>query len=377
MNMIMHGDGHGGIHYHDGFVDINGIFPGRFDVVLTNPPFGANVGEDQKFGASEQTRLPDDRDYLRRCRERYGQAWQEAHNHTAKAIKDAIPILEAYEIGKDKPNRPTELLFIERCISLLRPGGRLGIVLPDGNLNNPSLSWLRRWAEGKTKLLAIVSLPEATFASADATVKASLVFLQKFTTDDQSAWDAAWEAAHVKHDRKFHACRVRLCTEYGPRIACADDPQLAEILKNLRGLGVYRSLPDWKPKSPPPYPAGVVQTEVSKPKWHGKPTDAKKARVLRQQFDRLWSEQFEERANELMRDLRQALRKVDREHTRALWQHVREALDYPVFTAAPETVGITSTGAEGPNELPKVLDAYRQFRAWLEAGAQPSEEPKF
>jgi type I restriction enzyme M protein len=43
MNMIMHGDGHGGIHYHDGLLDINGIFTGRFDLVFTNPPFGANV----------------------------------------------------------------------------------------------------------------------------------------------------------------------------------------------------------------------------------------------------------------------------------------------------------------------------------------------
>jgi type I restriction enzyme M protein len=36
MNMIMHGDGHGGIHYHDGFLNINGIFNDRFDIVLTN-----------------------------------------------------------------------------------------------------------------------------------------------------------------------------------------------------------------------------------------------------------------------------------------------------------------------------------------------------
>ncbi len=44
MNMIMHGGGHGSIHYHDGLLDINGIFNGRFDMVLTNPPFGSNVG---------------------------------------------------------------------------------------------------------------------------------------------------------------------------------------------------------------------------------------------------------------------------------------------------------------------------------------------
>lgn len=37
MNMVMHGDGHGGIHYHDGLVDINGIFDGRFNVVISNP----------------------------------------------------------------------------------------------------------------------------------------------------------------------------------------------------------------------------------------------------------------------------------------------------------------------------------------------------
>src|SRR5207249_119058 len=43
MNMIMHGDGHGGVHHHDGFLDVNGIFESRFDIILTNPPFGANV----------------------------------------------------------------------------------------------------------------------------------------------------------------------------------------------------------------------------------------------------------------------------------------------------------------------------------------------
>jgi len=46
MNMIMHGDGHGGVHHHDGFLNFNGIFEGRFDIILTNPPFGASVDPD-------------------------------------------------------------------------------------------------------------------------------------------------------------------------------------------------------------------------------------------------------------------------------------------------------------------------------------------
>src|SRR5205807_7220761 len=48
MNMIMHGDGHGGVHHHDGFINVNGIFEGRFDIILTNPPFGANVEASDK-----------------------------------------------------------------------------------------------------------------------------------------------------------------------------------------------------------------------------------------------------------------------------------------------------------------------------------------
>ena len=43
MNMIMHGDGHSGVHHHDGLLNVNGIFENRFDVILTNPPFGSRV----------------------------------------------------------------------------------------------------------------------------------------------------------------------------------------------------------------------------------------------------------------------------------------------------------------------------------------------
>jgi len=68
---------------------------------------------------------------------------------------------------------------------------------------------------------------------------------------------------------------------------------------------------------------------------------------------------------------------VDAVHSAALWREVRELFDYPVFTAAPESVGITSTGAEGPNQLPEVLAAYRKFDAWVDAGAKPEQTPEF
>ena len=59
MNMIMHGDGHGGVHHHDGFLNVNGIFEGRFDIILTNPPFGSSV-EPSDTVLEEQVTLPDD-----------------------------------------------------------------------------------------------------------------------------------------------------------------------------------------------------------------------------------------------------------------------------------------------------------------------------
>jgi len=377
MNMIMHGDGHGGIHYHDGLVDVNGVFVGRFDVVLTNPPFGQNVGEDQKFGNTEETRVSNDADYLEQCRERYGESWEASHSQTLRLASEKKPILHAYEIGRDKPNRPTEMLFLERCIQLLRPGGRMGIVLPDGNLNNPSLAWLRRWAEGKTRLLAIVSLPEETFRSAEATVKASLVFLGKFTEDDVAVWEDAWHKAHEKHDSIYNGERSSLCSKYGHRIASGDFPEITAILHELEAIGVRRELPDWKQAEPPAYPRGVGVTTVGKPRWTGDPTDKQQARELKKRFDNAWTDEVAQKADTLARDLRAALRKVDAVHNTALWREVRELFDYPVFTAAPETVGITSTGAEGPSQLPDVLTAYRKFEAWAKAGANPHRTPEY
>ncbi|MDQ1613269.1 MAG: type restriction enzyme protein [Pyrinomonadaceae bacterium] len=380
MNMIMHGDGHGGIHFHDGLLNINGVYPERFDIVLTNPPFGSNVGEDQKVGDTEQTYVSESPQYVRQSRERYGDDWYASHQQMVRASRARTPLLNLFEIGENKANRPTEIIFLERCLQLLKPGGRLGIVLPDGNLNNPSLSWLRRWAEGKAKLIAVVSLPEETFKSAAASVKASLVFLRKFNAEESQAWDAAWQDAHDKFDAGFNEKRTEVCTQFGSRINCGDEPELSNLLEQLAGLGVQRTTPTWRLKPPPPYPRGFVQTEIVKSRWEGTPKkreDKAKARTLREQFDERWTNEIEERSNELIRELRAGLRRVDREQFRLLWREVRTALDYPVFTAAPEQVGITATGAQGPSQLPDVLRAYRMFESWVNAGARESERPQF
>jgi type I restriction enzyme M protein len=116
-------------------------------------------------------------------------------------------------------------------------------------------------------------------------------------------------------------------------------------------------------------------TTVAKTRWIGEPGDMKRVRELKRQFEDGWHEEADAKADVLYRELRAELRKVDAAHNAALWREVKEIFDYPVFTASPEAVGITSTGAEGPNQLPDVLTAYRKFDAWLAAGAKPEQAP--
>lgn len=380
MNMVMHGDGHGGIHYHDGLVDINGIFGGRFDVVLSNPPFGSNVGRDQLLGGSEETRISKDPAYIAACKKRYGKAWEENHKRLVQLEDEGTPILDLFDIGSGKANRPTELVFIERCLNLLKPGGRLGIVLPDGNLNNPSLSWLRRYVEGRAKLLAVVSLPEETFKSSDATVKASLVFLTRFTDADTAAWEAAWTQAQTELDPTFDAQRNTLHAAYAPRITSCDDGTAAKLLSKLAKLGVTRALPAWTQGEPPAYPLGVGPTQQAKPLWAGSPTAKNKdvaAQLKREAQSALAA--AAKAGDALLSELKAKYREVDTAHTAALWGRVRELFDYPVFVAAPKAVGITSTGdTEGvANDLNAVLVQFRQFQQWLASGAAEEAQPNF
>jgi type I restriction enzyme M protein len=380
MNMIMHGDGHGGIHYHDGLVDINDVFSGRFDVVMTNPPFGSNVGADQRVGGSEETRVPNRADYREQCRKRYGVAWEGSHKRMLDAEVSKTKILDLFEIGRGKSNRATELVFVERCLSLLKPGGRMGIVLPDGNLNNPSLAWLRRWCEGKAKLLAFVSLPEETFRSADATVKASLVFLRRFTMEEEAEWEAAWEKAYATHDAVFNAKRNALCVDYGPRIVAGENKKVAKLLAQLHKVGIERTLPGWQTSAPPDYPRGIGPTRTTRPRWNGEASDKKRAARLRRDLAAAFDRKTQERAETLQRELQAKLRAIDEEHNASLWMTVRATFDYPVFVAAPKSVGITSTGETGetvPNDLPKILQAYRTFTAWLASGANKEKTPNF
>lgn len=197
MNMIMHGDGHGGVHHHDGLLNVNGIWEGRFDVILTNPPFGARIDKELKI--TEADRFTDT-EKIKAYEKRYG---KENYDNALKQVNDHIdqPILDLFQIGKF--SGLTEVLFIERCLNLLKPGGRMGIVLPEGVLNNTNLQKVRDFVESKAKILLIVSIPQDVFMAAGATVKPSLLFFKKFTENEAEEYNRIYIQALHEVEAKY------------------------------------------------------------------------------------------------------------------------------------------------------------------------------
>lgn len=120
-----------------------------FDLVLTNPPFGAKITQSSVLSKFD-----------------LGHKWGNQNN-------------EFYLTKTVYANQNAEILFIERCLQLLKEGGRMAIVLPNGNFENPSLDYLRYYIKQKAKVLAIVNLPQETFIPFGTGVKTSLLFLEK------------------------------------------------------------------------------------------------------------------------------------------------------------------------------------------------------
>jgi len=155
MNMVMHGDGSANIVHANSLEKPSNwndeakrkIHLGEFDIVVTNPPFGTRAVIDNP---------------------------------------DILKQFELTEFGASSPRTalPPEQLFIERCLDFLKPGGVLGIVLPDSILSNPGLKWIREWILKKAYILASIDLPTETFEPYTGT-QTSVLILKKKTLEQE------------------------------------------------------------------------------------------------------------------------------------------------------------------------------------------------
>lgn len=159
MDMVISDDGHTNIiadtAFNKSFLN-NNIKLNNFTLLLTNPPFGNVITKDDKdqLGESE---------------------------------------LSDFEMGKNRDSQRSEILFIERSLDFVKDGGKIGIVLPDGILTNPSQNEVltRKLIMKRTKILAIISIPEFAFKpSGKGGAKTSLVFLQKLSEEEMKKINA-------------------------------------------------------------------------------------------------------------------------------------------------------------------------------------------
>ena len=121
----------------------------KFDLVLANPPFAGELKDKKML----------------------------QHYELAKP---------ALRRAKDKqPKEERDVIFIERIINILRPGGRAAIVLPQGKFNNSSLAFIREFILHKARLLAVVGLHGNTFKPHTGT-KTSVLFIQKYTEEEHA-----------------------------------------------------------------------------------------------------------------------------------------------------------------------------------------------
>ena len=161
MNMIMNNDGRGGIFSVNSLKEPTQwpkevqekIQLGSMDFVMANPPFGAKI----KIDSSEVL-------------EQYDLA------HGWSKTEDGRWQMEANLRNAMEP----EVLFVERCIRLLKPGtGKCGIVLPDSILSNPGYASIRYWIMQNCQILASVDLPVETFLPRTGTQTSVLILRRK------------------------------------------------------------------------------------------------------------------------------------------------------------------------------------------------------
>jgi type I restriction enzyme M protein len=174
MNMVMNNDGSGGLWQANSLANprtwgreaVQQVRLGSFDVIVTNPPFGANI-------------LIDDDEIL----EQYDLAamWDRHPGGIWKMRRDR----RGYP-GLQK-NQPPEILFIERCVQLAKPGtGRVAMVIPNGILNNPALGYVRTWLMANTQILAVIDMARELFQPKNDT-QTSMVLMRRLSDEERSA----------------------------------------------------------------------------------------------------------------------------------------------------------------------------------------------
>ena len=170
ISLLLHHDGHTNIEANRSCLDStftnSRLNPPKeqFSLLVGNPPFGTDIeeGDEDQLGANS---------------------------------------LANFQVAQGRRKIDSEQVILERCVDLLESDGRLGLVLPDGLLNNQgegsNCPQVRRLLAKSGRIEAIVSLPDHAFRKSGAQNKTSILFFRKFTVQEKRAFDRAYNAEVV------------------------------------------------------------------------------------------------------------------------------------------------------------------------------------
>ena len=353
MNMILHDDGHSNVIGSDALINFDKLYDQnkgfekeKFDIILTNPPFGAVVKKEES-------------DYL-----------------------------DDYDLGKGKNSQKTEILFLERCFNFLKSEtGKLAIILPDGILNNSSLQYVRDYIEQHFQILAVVSLPQIAFRYYDAGVKPSILFLRKFSEKEYSLYQASIsqiteenKAIYMPRVKELENEREKVIEEHvSPaqvEVTELYKLQFGTILDNIEDLNrklnkkptqIFllwrdRFVRDIALEDSEDFELFDKHTANEQLKAHKKDLTAL-VKEYKEKYeaasDSEWESQIKAEYKEKINTIKEALADKNSEDIR---QWVRENANHPIFMAMAEHIGYDATGREDPiNDLDAICDEYRRF----------------
>jgi type I restriction enzyme M protein len=147
----------------------------RFDVVLTNPPFGSKIGirDETILGSFD-----------------FGHIW--TPNEKGEGEWSQTKALSSSE--------DPQILFLELCVRVLKPNGRMGIVLPEGVFGNKQTAYVWDWLEARGEITALLDCPRTTFQPGTDT-KTNILFFQK-TLKSSTTKTRVAVALNCGHDRR-------------------------------------------------------------------------------------------------------------------------------------------------------------------------------
>jgi type I restriction enzyme M protein len=194
--MVIMGDGKSGVFCEDSLEPIkswhnktqSSIQFGTFDILLANPPFGANI---PVVGESKLSQFP------------LGYKWKKRKDGT-------------WEKGKVRTSEAPQILFIDRFLDLLKDNGRMGIILPDGVLSNPTTGYIIQHLLNNAELIGLIDLPMSTFLPYTPT-KTHLILLKKTVTprkDYSFFMSYANTCGHDKRGREIYEDEIALIPQH-------------------------------------------------------------------------------------------------------------------------------------------------------------------